>query len=113
MVLKKSTCIRHIIDNLFFSTQIDIGDEYTQYQRLALYIYIYSRHIILLVQTNWKKQLRKKNYFVIFSISEMLLSETPDRDGKRVTMTVYLGSNPDPLREGVEVEIEHFILICN
>lgn len=29
MVLKKSTCIRHIIDNLFFSTQIDIGDEYT------------------------------------------------------------------------------------
>lgn len=38
MVLKKSTCIRHIIDNLFFSTQIDIGDEYTQYQRLALYI---------------------------------------------------------------------------
>lgn len=57
MVLKKSTCIRHIIDNLFFSTQIDIGDEYTQYQRL----YIYSRHIILLVQTNWTKQLRKKN----------------------------------------------------
>lgn len=39
MVLKKSTCIRHIIDNLFFSTQIDIGDEYTQYQRLTLYIY--------------------------------------------------------------------------
>lgn len=35
----------------------------------------------------------------------MLLSETPDRDGKRVTMTVYLGSNPDPLREGVEVKI--------
>lgn len=51
--------------------------------------------------------------FVIFSISEMLLSETPDRDGKRVTMTVYLGSNPDPLREGVEVELEHFILICH
>lgn len=41
----------------------------------------------------------------------MLLSETPDRDGKRVTMTVYLGSNPDPLREGVEVEIEHFIFL--
>lgn len=58
MVLKKSTCIRHIIDNLFFPTQIDIGDEYTQYQRLTLYIY--SRHIILLVQTNWTKQLRKK-----------------------------------------------------
>lgn len=58
MVLKKSTCIRHIIDNLFFSTQIDIGDEYTQYQRLTLYIY--SRNIILLVQTNWTKQLRKK-----------------------------------------------------
>lgn len=39
MVLKKSTCIRHIDTcNLFFSTQIDIGDEYTQYQRLALYI---------------------------------------------------------------------------
>ena len=37
--------------------------------------------------------------------AEMLLSETPDRDGKRVTMTVYLGSNPDPLREGVEVSI--------
>lgn len=36
MVLKKS--VRHIIDKLFFSTQIDIGDEYTQYQRLALYI---------------------------------------------------------------------------
>lgn len=42
-------------------------------------------------------------------ISEMLLSETPDRDGKRVTMTVYLGSNPDPLREGVEVKIKEKI----
>lgn len=41
------------------------------------------------------------NYFV----SEMILSETPDRDGKRVTMTVYLGSNPDPLRDGIEVNI--------
>lgn len=39
----------------------------------------------------------------------MLLSETPDRDGKRVTMTVYLGSNPDPLREGVEVKIKEKI----
>ncbi|XP_078326056.1 neuron navigator 2-like isoform X7 [Crassostrea virginica] len=40
---------------------------------------------------------------------EMLLSETPDRDGKRVTMTVYLGSNPDPLREGVERPAEVLI----
>lgn len=106
MVLKKSTCIRHIIDNLFFSTQIDIGDEYTQYQRLALYIADTLFHKCRSIENI-------KFNFVIFSISEMLLSETPDRDGKRVTMTVYLGSNPDPLREGVEVEIEHFILICN
>lgn len=78
------------------------------------WLYINSRHIILLVQTNLEKTIeKKKNNFVIFSISEMLLSETPDRDGKRVTMTVYLGSNPDPLREGVEVELEHFILICH
>lgn len=75
------------------------------------WLYIYSRHIISLVQINWKNQLKKKMNFVIFSFSEMLLSETPDRDGKRVTMTVYLGSNPDPLREGVEVEIEHFIFL--
>ncbi|XP_062586338.1 neuron navigator 3-like isoform X4 [Saccostrea cucullata] len=40
---------------------------------------------------------------------EMILSETPDRDGKRVTMTVYLGSNPDPLREGVEKPAEVLI----
>lgn len=52
-------------------------------------------------------KLKKKPMFLILLhfISEMLLSETPDRDGKRVTMTVYLGSNPDPLREGVEVKI--------
>lgn len=36
MVLKKN--VRHIIDKLSFSTQIDIGVEYTQYQRLTLYI---------------------------------------------------------------------------
>ncbi|CAC5357113.1 Neuron navigator 3,Neuron navigator 1,Protein sickie,Neuron navigator 2 [Mytilus coruscus] len=29
---------------------------------------------------------------------EMLLSESQDREGKRVTMTVYLGSKPSPLR---------------
>ncbi|KAK3096611.1 hypothetical protein FSP39_001694 [Pinctada imbricata] len=40
---------------------------------------------------------------------EMLMSETPDRDGKRVTMTVYLGSNPDPLRVGVEKPAEVLI----
>ncbi|XP_048766551.1 neuron navigator 3-like isoform X3 [Ostrea edulis] len=40
---------------------------------------------------------------------EMILSETPDRDGKRVTMTVYLGSNPDPLRDGIEKPAEVLI----
>lgn len=28
----------------------------------------------------------------------MQIPETPDREGKRVTITVYLGSNPDPFR---------------
>lgn len=32
---------------------------------------------------------------------EMLLAETPERGGTRVTITVYLGSNPDPLRMGL------------
>ena len=38
--------------------------------------------------------------------ADMLLAETAanDRDGKRVTITVYQGSNPDPSRPGVEVE---------
>ena len=37
--------------------------------------------------------------------ADMLLAETAanDRDGKRVTITVYQGSNPDPSRPGVEV----------
>ncbi|XP_071136220.1 neuron navigator 2-like isoform X8 [Mytilus edulis] len=34
---------------------------------------------------------------------EMLLSESQDREGKRVTMTVYLGSKPSPLRLGTDV----------
>ena len=38
--------------------------------------------------------------------ADMLLAETAanDRDGKRVTITVYQGSNPDPSRPGVEVQ---------
>lgn len=55
----------------------------------------------------------KKINFVIFLILEMLLLEIFDRDGKRVIMTVYFGLNLDLFREGVEVEIEYFILICN
>ncbi|KAK7107389.1 hypothetical protein V1264_015327 [Littorina saxatilis] len=42
---------------------------------------------------------------------DMLLAETAanDRDGKRVTITVYLGSNPDPSRPGVERPAEVLI----
>ncbi|XP_069128719.1 neuron navigator 2-like isoform X7 [Argopecten irradians] len=40
---------------------------------------------------------------------EMLLAETPDREGKRVTIMVYLGSNPDPMRIGVEKPAEVLI----
>ncbi|XP_021350248.1 neuron navigator 2-like isoform X3 [Mizuhopecten yessoensis] len=40
---------------------------------------------------------------------EMLLAETPDREGKRVTIMVYLGSNPDPMRMGVERPAEVLI----
>ncbi|XP_052831531.1 neuron navigator 3-like isoform X2 [Octopus bimaculoides] len=32
------------------------------------------------------------------SLDIMQIPETPDREGKRVTITVYLGSNPDPTR---------------
>jgi len=39
----------------------------------------------------------------------MLLAETPDREGKRVTIMVYLGSNPDPMRMGVERPAEVLI----
>lgn len=55
----------------------------------------------------------KKINFVIFLILEMLLLEIFDRDGKWVIMIVYFGLNLDLFREGVEVEIEYFILICN
>lgn len=74
-----------------------------QYQRLGHYKYQSDK---LFYKADWF-EIEKKTMFLILLhfISEMLLSETPDRDGKRVTMTVYLGSNPDPLREGVEVKI--------
>lgn len=37
----------------------------------------------------------------------MLLAETAanDRDGKRVTVSVVLGSNPDPTRTGIDVSL--------
>ena len=46
-----------------------------------------------------------KSMFMVVC-ADMLLAETAanDRDGKRVTITVYQGSNPDPSRPGVEVE---------
>ncbi|XP_071112877.1 neuron navigator 2-like isoform X12 [Haliotis cracherodii] len=42
---------------------------------------------------------------------DMLLAETAanDREGKRVTITVYLGSNPDPTRMGIERPAEVLI----
>ncbi|XP_076466294.1 neuron navigator 2-like isoform X3 [Babylonia areolata] len=42
---------------------------------------------------------------------DMLLAETAanDRDGKRVTITVYQGSNPDPSRPGIEKPAEVLI----
>ncbi|XP_067676594.1 neuron navigator 2-like isoform X13 [Haliotis asinina] len=42
---------------------------------------------------------------------DMLLAETAanDREGKRVTITVYLGSNPDPTRIGIERPAEVLI----
>ncbi|PVD29165.1 hypothetical protein C0Q70_11762 [Pomacea canaliculata] len=42
---------------------------------------------------------------------DMLLAETAanDRDGKRVTITVYQGSNPDPSRPGLEKPAEVLI----
>jgi neuron navigator 2 len=41
----------------------------------------------------------------------MLLAETAanDRDGKRVTITVYQGSNPDPSRPGLDKPAEVLI----
>ena len=42
---------------------------------------------------------------------EMLLSESQDREGKRVTMTVYLGSKPNPLRMTIEVPKPAEVLI--
>lgn len=42
---------------------------------------------------------------MLFSVSDMLLAETAanERDGKRVTVSVVLGSNPDPTRTGLDV----------
>lgn len=44
----------------------------------------------------------------IFPVTDMLLAETAanDRDGKRVTITVFQGSNPDPSRPGLEVRVQ-------
>jgi hypothetical protein len=41
----------------------------------------------------------------------MLLSESQDREGKRVTMTVYLGSKPNPLRMTIEVPVSYIPFI--
>ncbi|ESO84841.1 hypothetical protein LOTGIDRAFT_131500, partial [Lottia gigantea] len=42
---------------------------------------------------------------------DMLLAETAanDREGKRVTLAMYLGSNPDPTKEGIEKPAEVLI----
>lgn len=43
--------------------------------------------------------------FLFPLMADMLLAETAanDRDGKRVTISVVLGSNPSPTRPGLDV----------
>ena len=37
--------------------------------------------------------------------ADLLIQESPDREGRKVPITVYLGSNPDPSRARIDVSI--------